>query len=138
MSKVILIEDDPLDAALAIRNLRKGGMQEEIVHLSDGQEFLTYLKEDPARLKNASLVMLDLKMPRFSGFDVLQAMKDDNLLGHFPIVVFSSSRDRGDVERAYALGCNAYVLKPISPTEYRSTIMQIQDFWLRTNILPAA
>ncbi len=138
MSKVILIEDDPLDAALAIRNLRKGGMNEEIVHLTDGQEFLSYLRHDPSRLKDASLVLLDLNMPRFSGFDVLDAMQKDNLQGHFPIVVFSSSRDRGDVERAYTLGCNAYVLKPISPTEYRSTIMQIQDFWLRTNILPAA
>lgn len=135
MKKILLVEDDILDAALTIRCLQKIPVQDEIVHLRDGEDFLNYLRQ-AEDLHLIRLAIMDLKMPRLDGLQVLQRIHDHRSRHYFPIVVFSSSDHLQDVRRCYQLGCNAYVAKPMNPRDFRNTIVQLGNFWLNANSAP--
>lgn len=130
--RVLLIEDDPLEAALAKRTLRQIDKSIDVVLLRDGAHFLQYYaKNHPVR--GISLAIMDLHMPRVDGFGVLQKLHAAGQRAPFPIVMFSSSEDQEEIDMAYSLGASAFVHKPTIPKAYRAAMEKIVNFWLTIN-----
>ncbi len=137
---ILLAEDNPKDADLAIRALRTNGSPDEVILARDGAEVLDCLYRR-GRFQGRdhgppALVLLDLKMPKLSGLDVLRQVKADTCLKTIPVVVFSSSFEGRDVVGAYQMGANAYVVKPVDYTQFVSTLSGLRDFWLALNEPP--
>jgi CheY-like chemotaxis protein len=115
---LLLIEDNPDDADLALRALRKRHLLNTIKVLSDGEEAIHYLlrrgpyegTELPSSIK---LILLDLKLPKLNGFEVLHAIRNDERTKRIPVVILTSSQEDPDIQKAYALGANSYVVKPV-------------------------
>jgi CheY-like chemotaxis protein len=130
---ILLVEDDPGDVHLAMAVFRTINMAERTVVASDGQEALDFLRlrgrftdRNPGL---PALIVLDLKMPRVDGFDLLQQIKADAELKLLPVVALTSSREARDIERAYDLGVNGYVVKSISFAEYSETLRSVATYW---------
>jgi two-component system response regulator len=129
---MLVVEDNPDDERLATRTFKQSGRNEDWRVARDGEEALEMLKWPVPPL----LVLLDLKLPRLSGVDVLTAIRDDPRLGKTPVVVLTSSDERTDLAACYALGCNAFVRKPVEFTEYTRDLKTTLDFWLNVNRTP--
>jgi CheY-like chemotaxis protein len=138
---ILLAEDDANDADLAMRTLALADSEAEIVVTRDGAEALACLyhrgefQHHQAR-ENPVVVVLDLKMPRVDGLEVLTRIKADARLKRIPVVIFSSSREERDIARSYELGANAYVVKPVDFREYAAALKDVASFWTRTNEPP--
>ena len=136
--EIILIEDNPVDAELAIKALRKGGAKGDINVLSDGADALEYFfgmgkfKGRPTKIL-PSLVLLDLMIPKVSGFEVLELIRANKHTQYIPVVVFSSSSVDADVEKAYDLGANAFIVKPIDFKSYSELMKSVAEFWINCN-----
>jgi CheY-like chemotaxis protein len=134
---VLLVEDNPLDAEFAMRALQSGGITNRLHWVKDGQEALDFLFQEGAYKDRddrlPQLIFLDLKMPRVNGLEVLKAIKFDIRTKTIPVVVMTSSAEDQDVTRAYDLGANSYVVKPIDLSSVRETIRKIGHYWLGTN-----
>ena len=132
--KVILVEDNPADVELvriSVENLP----DVELIHVGDGQELLSFLNTE--YLGDIAVIMLDLNMPRVSGFDVLQFIKNGTLeQKRIPVVMFTTSNSRTDIMKCYELGARAFVSKPLDIYEFNSSVQAIVEFWLKVNILP--
>lgn len=126
---MLVVEDNPDDERLATRTFKQSGRNEEWHVARDGEEALEMLKSPVPPL----LVLLDLKLPRLSGVDVLTAIRDDERIRHIPVVVLTSSDERTDLAACYALGCNAFVRKPVDYGEYTRDLHTTLDFWLNVN-----
>ena len=136
--EIILIEDNPIDAELAVKALRKGGVEGEIHLLTDGAAALEYFfglgKFKSRRLKTMpSLVLLDLMIPKVSGFEVLELIRANKHTRYIPVVVFSSSSVDSDIEKAYSLGANSYLVKPIDFKSYSELMQSVAEFWISYN-----
>jgi two-component system response regulator len=132
---ILLVEDDPNDADLAMRSLRKSGLPAVVVHVEDGEGALAYLAaEDGRRLP--ALVILDLNLPRLHGLDVLREIRAGQRTRVLPVVVLTSSREERDLAAAYAHGANSFVCKPIPPDEFAAAARDIGAYWLRRNEIP--
>ncbi|MCC6614169.1 MAG: response regulator [Anaerolineae bacterium] len=135
---LLLIEDDEGHATLIAMNLREAGLTNPIEHIVDGQTALEYveqhMEQDPAF---TVLILLDLNLPVVDGFGVLQQLKTNPNTRKYPVIVFTSSDDDREIERCYALGCNAYLRKPIDYSEFVHTIHQLGSF-ISVIALPAA
>jgi CheY-like chemotaxis protein len=134
---ILLVEDDPGDVRLAMAVFRTIDMAERTIVASDGQEALDFLRLR-GRFSSRSprlpaLILVDLKMPRVDGFDLLQQIKADAELTLVPVVALTSSREARDVERAYELGVNGYVVKSISFAEYGETLRSVATYWGSVN-----
>lgn len=130
--RVLLIEDDPLEATLARRTLRQIDKSIEVVLLRDGAHFLQFYKKNRP-VRGISLAIMDLHMPRIDGFGVLKTLKDAGERAPFPLVMFSSSEDQDEIDQAYSLGATAFVQKPTVPKAYRAAMEHIVNFWIMTN-----
>lgn len=141
MKRVLLVEDDDDDAFLVGRLFNKlypkGEVQLERV--SHGREALDRLIDDQGRLRSPvpDLILLDLRMPVLDGFDVLDRMKSAHQTRPAPIVVMTTSTSDVDRARAYGIGANAYMVKPLVPNTFREAITAATAFWLKHNVLPA-
>jgi CheY-like chemotaxis protein len=137
---ILVAEDNAVDADLALRTLQCDIPEGEVVIASDGAEALDCLYQRGAYeardLGNPVAVLLDLKMPRVDGLEVLHEIKADPHLKHIPVVIFSSSREESDITRCYQLGANAYVVKPVAFPEYRTVLQNVRTFWMMINELP--
>jgi len=138
---LLLVEDQPSDAELALRALRALDLGSQIHHLENGAEALNFIfgrdRYDDRSVKEVpDLILLDLKLPKVSGHEVLRALKNDERTKDIPIVVLSSSGERADVEQCYALGVNSYVVKPVDFTQFTETVQRIGTYWLQTNEVP--
>jgi len=138
---IILIEDDPDDAALTLRALARARIGNPLLHLKDGVEALdwffgrgAYADRDLGEMP--ALVLLDLKLPRVSGFEVLNAVRQDVRLRGYPIVILTSSGEEEDLVTAYREGANSYVRKPVDFTEFASAVAQLGLYWLVLNRTP--
>ncbi|MCA8915652.1 MAG: response regulator [Planctomycetes bacterium] len=132
---LLMIAEDDLDDQLILRQaLTDSGFRGEMEFCSDGRQLLTRLR-DPAR-RLPGLVLLDLKMPRMGGLEVLVQMRRDSRLSNMPVVAFTSSELPRDVQEAYRHGVNGYVRKPGSLTELREAIRALKHFWLDVATLP--
>ena len=136
--EIVLVEDNPVDCELAIKTLRKSGVTGSIQVLNDGAEALDYFfgmgKYQGRVIKNLPrLVMLDLKIPKVSGLEVLDLIRANRYTNAIPVVVFSSSAVPKDIEEAYKKGANSYLVKPIDFDEYSSMLSAVSKFWLAHN-----
>lgn len=139
--RIVLAEDDANDAELTSLALRSNKLANEIIRTRDGAETLDYLYQRGAYEKrepgNPALVLLDLKMPRVDGIEVLRAIKSDPDLRTIPVVVLTSSREEPDLKLCYELGVNAYVVKPVEFAEFVEAVKTLGGFWAFINQPPS-
>lgn len=136
--EILLVEDDPNDLELTLRALRKKNIANKIEVARDGVEALDYIfcngehQQRPIE-EQPRLVMLDLKLPRVDGLDVLQKIKSDERTRHIPVVVLTSSGEEKDINRAYDLGVNSFVTKPVDFQQFTETIGLLGAYWVQLN-----
>lgn len=137
LQPILLVEDDANDLELSLEALKGNNIRNEIITVRDGEEALDYLF---ARGKFAgrapghpAVVLLDLKMPKVDGVEVLRRVKADNNLKVIPVVVLTSSREDTDLARCYELGVNAYVVKPVDFGQFVGSVQQLGLFWAVIN-----
>jgi CheY-like chemotaxis protein len=140
LKRILLAEDDPLGVELTLAALEEFHLVNEIQVVHDGEEALDYLyRRGPfAALApgNPALVLLDLKMPKIDGLEVLRQIRADEALRLIPVVVLTSSREEHDILASYTTGVNAYVVKPLDFTEFTQAIKQLGIFWAILNEPP--
>jgi len=139
---ILHVEDDPNDVLLLQHACRKAGLNCNIQRVSDGDEAIEYLQgkerfADREQFPLPQLILLDLKMPRMTGFDVLTWRRDNDRFKCVPVIVLSSSNHDVDLKRAYDLGVNSYLMKPVSFESLCEIVKSIYDYWLRLNTLGA-
>ncbi len=129
---VLLVEDDPGHALLIEKNLRRSGISDSIVPLSNGREALDYLDGLHGRGcesgSPAMLMLLDLNMPLLDGYEVLRAVKSDARTRSIPVVILTTTDNPAEIERCYKLGCNAYVTKPVDYEQFSDTLRRLGLF----------
>jgi two-component system response regulator len=138
---ILIAEDSAADAEMAIDALREAKLANPIVHAEDGVEALDWLLARGAHAGrdggNPSLVLLDIKMPRMDGLEVLKRMRAEESLRHVPVVILSSSREESDLARSWDLGVNAYVVKPVDVRQFFDAVQTLGQFWAVLNEAPA-
>ena len=139
--EILLVEDSPEDAELTIRALRRNKIANEIQVVEDGAEALDFLfcrgaYKDRAFPHPPKLVLLDLKLPKVGGLDVLRAIRADERTKAIPVVVLTSSKEERDLIDGYKLGVNAYAQKPVDFEQFSETVRQIGMFWMLVNQAP--
>lgn len=134
--EILLVEDDPADAEMTMRALRRNHLANKIHWVKDGQEALDYLfgSGEPASLPK--LVLLDLKMPKVDGMEVLRQIKASASTQVVPVVVMTSSNEEKDVVKSYGLGANSYIVKPVQFEAFLDTVAKIGLYWVLTNRVP--
>ncbi|OLC01866.1 MAG: two-component system response regulator [Gemmatimonadetes bacterium 13_1_40CM_4_69_8] len=140
-STILLVEDNPDDVLLIRRAFQKAGIGNPIVALEHGDEALAYLDGrdrygDRQRYPLPTLMLLDLKLPRRSGLEVLAWVRQHSGLKRLPIVVLSSSRNEVDINRAYDLGANSYLVKPVAFDDLLRLVRSLEGYWLMLNVKP--
>ncbi len=133
--EVLLIEDNPEDAELTIRVLKKHNLANNLVHLRDGEAALNFLFAEGSN-NIPRLILLDLKMPKVDGIEVLSKIKNDEQKKLIPVVVLTSSKEERDVIESYKLGVNAYVVKPVEFEKFVEAVAKLGLFWLLLNQPP--
>jgi two-component system response regulator len=133
--EVLLIEDNPDDAELTIRVLKKNNLANNLVHLQDGEEALEFLFAS-GNNNIPKLILLDLKMPKVDGIEVLKKIKNDDQKKIIPVVILTSSKEERDVIESYHLGVNAYVVKPVDFEKFVEAVANLGLFWLILNQPP--
>jgi len=133
--EVLLIEDNPDDAELTIRVLKKHNLANNLVHLQDGEEALDFLFAK-GNNNTPRFILLDLKMPKVDGIEVLRRIKNDPHKKIIPVVVLTSSKEERDVIESYQLGVNAYVVKPVEFEKFVEAVTSLGLFWLLLNQPP--
>jgi two-component system response regulator len=130
---ILLVEDNPSDEKLTLLAFRSCTVPHELLVLRDGQQALEHLFAEKLGLQRPALMLLDLKLPRVDGFEVLRRVRAEPSLSALPIVVLSASAEQEDIERSYGLGANAYVRKPVDFGDFTSAVQTLGEFWLRWN-----
>jgi CheY-like chemotaxis protein len=138
---ILLVEDNPDDEALAIRALKRHHIGNEIVVARDGVEALDYLfctgmYADRDIANKPSVVLLDLKLPRIDGLEVLRRVREDPRTKFLPVVVLTTSSEENDLLNSYSLGCNSYICKPVDFVQFSEAIRQLGMYWLLMNEPP--
>jgi CheY-like chemotaxis protein len=138
--KILLAEDSPEDAEMTLSALSEHHLSNDVVHVQDGEEALDYLHARgpfAGRMDGHPLfVLLDLKMPKVDGLEVLRAIKGDENLRTIPVVMLTASREEQDVVKSYQLGVNAYVVKPVGFQKFVEAVKQVGAFWTIHNEPP--
>jgi CheY-like chemotaxis protein len=140
LSRILLVEDSINDIELTLAALEESGLANEVAVARDGQQALDYLLrqgDHTGREGNLpAVVLLDIKLPKVDGLEVLERIKGDPCLRHIPVVMLTSSREEPDLKRAYSLGTNAYVVKPVGFPDFMSALKQLGLFWAVVNQPP--
>src|SRR5215470_5764925 len=140
IGRILLVEDDPKDTELTMTALEEYNLSNEVVVATDGEEALDYLyyrgKFQRRGGENPAVLLLDLKLPKVEGLQVLETIKADENLKMIPVVVLTSSREEQDMVRSYKLGVNAYVVKPVDFHEFVNAIKELGVFWAIINEPP--
>ena len=139
--EVLLVEDNASDAEMTIRALKKNNLGNKLLHLKDGAEALDFIfaegEYSGRQIENLpKVILLDLKMPKVSGIEVLRRIKTDERTRKIPVVVLTSSKEDPDIQECYALGVNSYVVKPVEFDEFQKAISNVGLFWLIINQPP--
>jgi CheY-like chemotaxis protein len=134
---ILLVEDDSDHEALAIRALRKANVANEIKVARDGEEAIDFLKGvAEGRTPQPQLVLLDLKLPKVDGLDVLRSIRASERTGLLPVVVLTSSDEERDIVASYRLGVNSYIRKPVNFADFAEATRQLGMYWLLLNQCP--
>jgi len=135
---LLLVEDNPRDAELTIRALKKRNLANQVIHVEDGEQALDYLLRrgryaGGEERANPKVVMLDLRLPKIDGLEVLRILKSDPNTRDIPVVVVTSSGEDPDIQRAYVLGANSYVVKPVEFDAFMDAMTNLGFYWLMVN-----
>ena len=140
-SELLLVEDNPHDAELALRALQKRNLANKVFHVKDGQEALDFLfggglyaNRDTSQ--HPKVVLLDLKLPKVDGLQVLRAIKADQRTKNIPVVVLTSSNQQPDIVESYQLGVNSYVVKPLGFENFSEAVADLGCYWVLLNQRP--
>jgi len=140
---ILLVEDNPDDAALTLRAFKKVNIANQVVVCRDGAEALdflfgqgAYIDRDPSL--QPSVILLDLKLPKIDGLEVLQALREKELTRHLRVVILTSSREEQDIIQSYDLGANSYIRKPVDFDKFLTAVGQLGLYWLLLNEPPKA
>jgi CheY-like chemotaxis protein len=140
LGRILIVEDDPRDLDLTLMALGEYNLANEVVVTRDGKEALDYLycrgQFDTRSNDNPAVMLLDLKLPKVDGLEVLQQIKSDERLKLIPVVVLTSSQEEKDMMRSYKLGVNAYVVKPVDFHEFVNAVKELGVFWAVVNQPP--
>jgi CheY-like chemotaxis protein len=140
LGRILIVEDDPKDVELTLTALEEYNLANEVVVTRDGEEALDYLycrgNFTTRTSDNPAVLLLDLKLPKVDGLEVLQQIKSDEKLRLIPVVVLTSSREERDMVASYKLGVNAYVVKPVDFHEFVNAIKELGVFWAVINEPP--
>ena len=138
--QILLIEDNPADAELTMDALREGHLVNQVQWVKDGAEALEVLfgcgANSAAECRRLKLVLLDLRLPRVDGLEVLRALRADERTRRLPVVVLTSSHEESDVVRAYDLGANSFLVKPVESVAFMKAITDLGLYWMLLNKLP--
>ena len=138
---ILLVEDNPDDAALTLRAFRKNNIQNEIHVAQDGVEALAFLHDpgpDGTPRPQPAVVLLDLKLPKLDGLEVLKRIRGDERTRLLPVVILTSSKEEADLISGYRLGANSYVRKPVEFGAFASAVTQLGVYWMLLNQAPPA
>jgi two-component system response regulator len=137
---ILLVEDNPTDAELTMRALRKGNLANQITWVKDGAEALEFLFRSGAYAdrpkQNPRLILLDLKLPKVDGIEVLKRIKADERTRVIPVVMVTSSAEGRDIAESYQLGVNSYVVKPVEFDAFSETVAKAGFYWMLVNKTP--
>lgn len=136
---LLLVEDNPDDEALAVRALKKNHVLNEVIVVRDGSEALDYLYgtgkyEGRDVTKQPEVILLDLKLPKVDGLEVLKRIRSDERTKYLPVVVLTSSSEEKDLVESYKLGANSYIRKPVDFQQFSDAIQQLRLYWLVLNV----
>ena len=137
--EILLVEDNPNDAELAMRALKKNNITNRILHLKDGEEAINYLFPNSETLKvheKPKVILLDLKLPKVDGLEILKRLKSDESTKLIPVVVLTSSQEDKDILESYKLGVNSYVTKPVDFEKFLNAVGNLGLYWLLINRPP--
>jgi len=140
-AKILLVEDNPDDETLTLRALRRHNMLNEVVVARDGAEALEYLFGEGGHAGRdtsiqPSLVLLDLKLQKIDGLEVLRRVRADPRTRLLPVAILTTSTEEGDIDESYRLGANSYIRKPVDFTEFMDAVRQLVLYWLSLNVPP--
>ncbi len=140
LKRILLVEDDPKDVKLTLSGLAEYNLANEVVVAHDGEEALDYLYRRGAfqarEIGNPAVILLDLKLPKVNGIEVLQQIRADEKLKMTPVVVLTSSKEERDLVATYKLGVNAYVVKPVDFHQFVNAVKELGAFWAVINEPP--
>ena len=140
LGRILMVEDDPKDVELTLTALEDYNLANEVVVARDGEEALDYLrrkgKYQTRPHGNPAVMLLDLKLPKVNGFDVLEQVRADENLKMIPVVVLTSSHEERDLVKSYKLGVNAYVVKPVEFHQFVNAVKELGAFWAVVNEPP--
>ena len=140
LARILLVEDDPKDVELTLTALEENNLANEVVVAADGEQALDYLYHRGKFMAragdNPAVLLLDLKLPKVDGLEVLRQLRTDERLKMIPVVVLTSSREEKDMVASYQLGVNAYVVKPVYFHEFMNAVKELGVFWAVINEPP--
>ncbi|MGA9822120.1 MAG: response regulator [Desulfobaccales bacterium] len=135
-TEILLVEDNPHDVELTLRSLQKHNLANRVQVVKDGAEALDFIFNTGSfagQANHLKVILLDLKLPKVSGLEVLQRLKDDARTRSIPVVVLTSSHEDQDIEECYRLGVNSYVVKPVEFESFAKTVAEMGFYWLLVN-----
>lgn len=137
---ILLVEDNPFDAELTIRALKKVNLANNVIEARDGEEALRLIFGDSNNQRTAliypKLILLDLKMPKVDGLEVLRQLKSNESTRFIPVVIMTSSKEEQDIFRSYNLGVNSFIVKPLVFSDFADTVSKLGMYWLLLNQAP--
>ncbi|HEY6091805.1 MAG TPA: response regulator [Gemmatimonadales bacterium] len=134
--EILLVEDNPTDAELTLRALKQRNLANQVLLCRDGAEALQFFSGGDGSGQVPKVVLLDLKLPKVDGLEVLRHLKSDVRTKSIPVVVLTSSREEPDIERAYELGANSYIVKPVDFEAFARAVSDVGLYWLLLNHPP--
>jgi two-component system response regulator len=139
---ILLVEDNPEDAELTIHQLKKSNMANHLFHVPDGEEALEFIfaegkyADQREKVNSPKLILLDIKMPKVNGMEVLERIKSDDRTKKIPVVILTSSKEDPDIKKCYELGANSYIVKPVNFEGFAQAIVNLGFYWLLLNEPP--
>ncbi|MFH1195101.1 MAG: response regulator [bacterium] len=141
LKTILLIEDNQDDIALTLRAFKKNELKNEIIVLNDGEMAINYINcagefANRDAEKKHSLILLDLKLPKIDGIEILKSIRSNSQMKFIPVVVLTSSLEEKDIERGYSNGANSYIRKPIDFNKFQEVVQSLTNYWLMLNEIP--
>ncbi|MEQ9423324.1 MAG: response regulator [Cyclobacteriaceae bacterium] len=133
---ILLVEDSHDDAEITLRTLKQIGMSDKVHWAKDGEEALDFIEANLSKAHLPKVILLDLKLPKVDGLEVLQAIRSNPELSKIPVVILTSSNEESDLLKSYSIGANSYIVKPVDFNSYSESIAEIGKYWLNRNQVP--
>jgi len=138
--EILLIEDNPFEAELTIRNLKKHNLANKLLHIDDGAEALDFIfsngKYAGNGIQTPKLILLDLKLPKVDGLEILRQIKNNPSTKMIPVVVLTSSKEERDIVESFKLGVNSYIVKPVEFESFSKSVAELGMYWMILNQVP--